>query len=47
MKLDNHLIGGVCIGVVIGLHYGTALSAYTPIFFVLGLLYLMRFIKVK
>lgn len=47
MKFDNHLLGGLFIGITIGLYYGASLSAYTPIFLILGVLYLLRFITVK
>lgn len=46
MRFDDHLIAGVFVGITIGLHYGTSLSPFMPIFLVLGLLYLLRFVKV-
>jgi len=46
MKFDDHLIAGLFIGITIGLHYGGTLTPFMPIFLVLGLLYLLRFVKV-
>jgi len=46
MKFDDHLTAGLFIGITIGLHYGTALTQFMPIFLVLGLLYLLRFVKI-
>ena len=45
MKFDDHLLAGLFLGLVIGLHFGASLSAFMPIFLVLGGLYLLRYIK--
>lgn len=47
MKFDDHLLAGLFIGIVIGLHYGASLVGFMPIFLVLGILYLLRYITVK
>ena len=47
MRLDDHLLGGLFIGVAIGLNYAASLSSFMPIFLVLGLLYVLRFVKVR
>ena len=44
---DDHLLGGLFIGISVGLYYGTTLSTFTPIFLVLGGLYLLRYITAK
>jgi len=38
MKLDSHLIGGILVGLVLGLHYHPALFTYLPIFTVAALI---------
>lgn len=45
MKFDDHLLGGLVIGVIIGLKYGVLLSQFMPIFIVLGLVFLLRLVK--
>ena len=45
--LDDHLIGGLFIGIAVGLHFGASLSAYTPIFMVLTILILLRYVTAK
>ena len=47
MKFDDHLLAGLFIGITVGLHYGGTLSAFMPVFLVLGILYLLRFISVR
>ncbi|MCB9799862.1 MAG: hypothetical protein H6757_03805 [Candidatus Omnitrophica bacterium] len=47
MRFDDHLLAGLFIGVTIGLHYATSLSAFMPIFLVLGGLYLLRYITAR
>jgi hypothetical protein len=47
MKFDDHLVAGLFIGITIGLHYGGTLTPFMPIFLVLGLLYLLRFVKIN
>ena len=47
MKFDDHLLAGLFIGVAIGLHYGATLTQFLPIFLILGVLYLFRFIKIR
>ena len=44
MKFNDHLLAGLFIGITIGLHYGASLVTFMPIFLVLGLLYILRFI---
>ena len=39
------VLAGLFIGITIGLHYGGTLSAFMPVFLVLGILYLLRFIS--
>jgi len=45
--LGLHLLAGLFIGITIGLHYTSALSTFMPIFLVLGLLYLIRYVRVR
>ena len=47
MRFDDHLLGGMFIGISIGLHYGTSLSAFMPIFLVLGLLFILRYVRAR
>lgn len=47
MRFDDHLLGGLFIGIVIGLHYGTSLSAFMPIFLVLGILFVLRYVRAR
>lgn len=47
MKFDDHLLAGLFIGITVGLHYGATLSAFMPIFLVLGALYLLRFLTIR
>ena len=47
MKFDDHLLAGLFIGITVGLHYGASLSAFMPIFLVLGVLYLLRFLTAR
>jgi len=47
MKFDDHLLAGLFIGITVGLHYGGTLSAFMPVFLVLGILYLLRFISAR
>lgn len=47
MKFDDHLLAGLFIGITVGLHYGTQLSTFAPIFLVLGALYLLRYITAR
>ncbi len=47
MKFDDHLLAGLFIGITVGLHYGGTLSAFMPIFLVLGILYLLRFLTAR
>lgn len=47
MRFDDHLLAGLFIGITIGLHYGVTLSQFMPIFLVLGLLYLVRFVRIR
>ena len=45
MRLDDHLLAGLFIGITIGLHYGASLVTFLPIFMVLGIVYLLRYVK--
>lgn len=45
--LDDHLLGGLFIGIAVGLHFGASLSTYTPLFMVLAILVLLRYITAK
>ena len=47
MRFDDHLLAGLFIGITIGLHYGVSLVTYMPIFLVLGVVYLIRFLTVR
>ena len=47
MKFDDNLLAGLFIGVTIGLHYGVSLSSFMPIFLVLGVIYLLRYVKAR
>ena len=47
MKFDDILLAGLFIGITIGLHYGVSLSAFMPIFLVLGVIYLLRYVKAR
>ena len=35
MKIDEHLLLGLLVGIIVGLHYGMSLVSYMP-FFVIG-----------
>lgn len=45
--LDDHLLGGLFIGITVGLHFGASLGTYAPIFMVLTILVLLRYIVQK
>lgn len=45
MKFDDHLLAGLFLGITIGLHYGVSLVSFMPIFLVLGIVYLLRYVK--
>lgn len=45
MKFDDNLLAGLFIGITIGLHYGASLVSFMPIFLVLGILYLLRYVR--
>lgn len=45
MKFDDHLLAGLFIGITIGLHYGASLVSFMPIFLVLGIVYLLRYVR--
>ena len=47
MRFDDHLLAGLFIGITIGLHYGASLVTFMPIFLVLGVVYLVRFLTIK
>lgn len=47
MKFDDHLLAGLFVGITVGLHYGASLSAFMPIFLVLGLIYLIRYVRAR
>ena len=45
--LDDHLLGGLFIGITVGLHFGASLAGYMPLFIVVTILYLLRYITAK
>ena len=45
MKFDDNLLAGLFIGITIGLHYGVSLVSFMPIFLVLGIVYLLRYVR--
>lgn len=45
--LDDHLIGGLVIGVTVGLHFGASLSQFFALFMVGTILVLLRLITAK
>lgn len=45
--LDDHLLGGLFIGITVGLQFGSALSTYAPVFLVLTILILLRHIVTR
>ncbi len=47
MKFDDNLLAGLFIGITIGLHYGVSLSSFMPIFLVLGVIYLLRYVRAR
>ncbi len=40
MRIDEHLLLGLLIGVIVGLNYGVSLVTYMP-FFVIGVVFLI------
>ncbi len=40
MKIDEHLLLGLLVGVIVGLNYGGSLITYMP-FFVIGVVFLI------
>ena len=40
MKIDEHLLLGLLVGVMVGLNYGASLVTYMP-FFVIGVVFLI------
>lgn len=42
MKLDDHFVIGLFIGIVLALNYAAALGTYMPIFLIVGLILLLR-----
>ena len=47
VKFDDNLLAGLFIGITIGLHYGVSLSSFMPIFLVLGVVYLLRYVRAR
>lgn len=47
MRFDNHLLGGLVLGIIIGLKYGATLSGLMPIFVVLGVVFLLQYVKAR
>ena len=45
MKFDDNLLAGLFIGITIGLHYGVSLVSFMPISLVLGIVYLLRYVR--
>ena len=46
MKWDVRLVSGIFVGLILGLHYYSILSAYMPILVVITLVMLLKLIKV-
>ena len=42
MNLDNRLLGGIFLGIVLGLHYQAALVGYLPIFMIVTVIMVLR-----
>ena len=44
MKLDDKLIGGLLMGIAVGVYYHGALITYLPIFTILTLVLVLKFV---
>ena len=42
MNLDNRLLGGMFLGIVLGLHYHAALLSYLPILMIVTVIMVLR-----
>ena len=42
MKFDTRIVTGILVGVVIGLHYGTALTIYMPLLVIAAMVMLLK-----
>ena len=42
MKLDNRILTGLVLGVVVGLHYHATLVAYLPLLMIAGIILLLK-----
>lgn len=45
MRFDDNLLAGLFVGITLGLHFGASLSTFMPIFLVLGVIYLLRYVR--
>ena len=45
--LDDHLVGGLFIGITVGLHYGASLTSYMPLFVIASVYVILRLITAK
>jgi len=45
MKIDDKLTLGLLVGVIVGLHYGTALITYMPFFVIIAGFLVLRKVK--
>ena len=45
--LDDHLIGGFVLGVIIGMKYGVGLTNVFPFLVIVGVIFLLRYIRAK
>jgi hypothetical protein len=44
MHFDNRLLTGLLLGVVLGLHYHSALITYMPLMVIAGLVMVLKFL---
>ncbi|OGX03061.1 MAG: hypothetical protein A3G87_05305 [Omnitrophica bacterium RIFCSPLOWO2_12_FULL_50_11] len=47
MKLDEHLITGILLGVIVGLFFTEGLAPYTALFVLGGILMVLRYLHAK
>ena len=47
MRLDEHLITGICLGVVAGLFFTAQLVPYTALFVIGAVVLIMRYLHAK
>jgi len=46
MKIDNHLVTGLVLGVVAGLHFTAQLAPYTTLFLIVAIIMGLRYLRV-